>query len=685
MLRIDILLAVFCTLPGIDGRCQSNPCVYLHARPSQCYRRFIPAMSFLALSNEILLSIAEWGHDWDTASLSQVNRHLYVLLTSYLYKKDARDYLHPILTRAVEKGNPYTVRKWLREISTTNLPGGQDAYHAMDNAAKNGHEDVVRVFLEGGVGPNRPYKYGDPLFYAICIGHLSLARMLLAHGAKLRQGGFAVLCEAVHSKEPLAMVRLLVKEGNCNPRHNRHSGALSEAARKGKVEVVRYLLLKGCDVEAPGASDYETPICLAAENGHLETVRVLIKYGANVNPVLQTGQVMYPLRLAMGRYHLETAICLLAEMDLVPLIKDPTQQGLLLCVAAACGLQDLAKLLLKCGCDPEAVLVDAGDIGLRLDDDEQMTACVWAAAFGHMDIIELLLNHDVDLDYPLLIAVERGQLHAVEMMLREFGENCCAQLLYSAVDHAAVFRLLLEHGVDFEDEEEERHFFVTAIQYGQVATVRVLVDFGFTIKDITTPTFTASTGGIHMLEFLLHQKIIPPPSQDSDGNKAVHHAVHQEDIALLKLLHHHRCPIDPNDYPKYLEVAIYADSAEVFESMLDALLSYGVDINARGPWGQGCFWSAIRGRKSSRLEVLLEKGADPLVQDDDNETPFMFASRANFPEGIEVLLPAITSRVLPEELVRQIKEGLEVARSNESVRSIRALERIYYCELPGNV
>ena len=61
-------------------------------------------MSFLALSNEILLSIAELGHDWDTASLSRVNRHLYVLLTRYLYKKDARDHLHPILTRTVERG-----------------------------------------------------------------------------------------------------------------------------------------------------------------------------------------------------------------------------------------------------------------------------------------------------------------------------------------------------------------------------------------------------------------------------------------------------------------------------------------------------------------------------------------------------------------------------------------------------
>ena len=87
----------------------------------------------------------------------------------------------------------------------------------------------------------------------------------------------------------------------------------------------------------------------------------------------------------------------------------------------------------------------------------------------------------------------------------------------------------------------------------------------------------------------------------------------------------------------------------------------------------------------SRLKVLLEKGADPLVRDDDNETPVMFASRANFPEGLEVLLPAIATRVSPEELMRQIKEGLEVARSNESARSIKMLERIYYCEFPGKV
>ena len=409
------------------------------------------------------------------------------------------------------------------------------------------------------------------------------------------------------------MVRLLVKEANCNPKYNHHSGALSEAAMRGKADIVRYLLQNGCDVETL-TSDCETPICPTAQYGHLETVHVLVKHGANVNPVLQTGKMLPPLRLAMESNHTEIAVCLLAEMDLVPLIKDPDQQGLLLCVAAACGLEDLAKLLLRYGCDPEAVLVDNGEIGLRLGHDEQMTACVWAAAFGHVDVIELLLNHDADLNWPLLIAVERGQLDAVKMMVRKYGQNCPVQLLYSAVEHAAVFRLLLEHGVDFKDEEEKKFVFLAAIQSGQVMTVGVLVDFGFTIKDIITPTFTASTGGINMLEFLLQRNIISPPSQDSKEDQAVHYAVRKEDVALLKLLHHHRCPIDPSDYPEYLEVAICADSADIFERMLDVLLNYGVDINAKGPLGQGCFWSAIQGFQSRIYRNFLLQVRDCMAK-----------------------------------------------------------------------
>lgn len=121
-------------------------------------------MGFLALSNEILLSIAELGHDWDTASLSHVNRHLYFICTRYLYKKDVRNYVHPTLRWTVEKGNPYTVRKRLGEARSTDLPGENDIYYEMGDAARHGHEAVLRVFLENWVSPNKSYGYGDPLY-----------------------------------------------------------------------------------------------------------------------------------------------------------------------------------------------------------------------------------------------------------------------------------------------------------------------------------------------------------------------------------------------------------------------------------------------------------------------------------------------------------------------------------------
>lgn len=378
---------------------------------------------------------------------------------------------------------------------------------------------------------------------------------------------------------------------------------------------------------------------------------------------------------------------MLTKTDFDTSAQDANRQGLLLCVAAACGLDDLAKLLLEYGCDPEAVLVAQGWIGRRLDRDKQISACAWAAAFGDVKVIELLLSHGADRDRPLFIAVEREQLDAVRLLLREYGGKCCVQLLYSAIEHPDIFRLLLEHGVDFENKEEEISLFMTAIQSGKVAIVEVLLDFGFTRNNITHPTFTAATGGIDMLELLLQHHLIPPLSEDEYGDKAMKHAVDTDNIPLLKYLHSHGCSIDPWRYDEYLKGAIYADNFEIFENMLDELLRYGVDINATTGIGRrNCFWNAIRGREASRFKVLLEKGADPLHRScNRDESPLEYATCTDFSEGIKVLLPEIASRVSREELVCQIKKCLEIARSHRSPNALRVLERAYYWKLPEKV
>lgn len=67
----------------------------------------------------------------------------------------------------------------------------------MEQAAENGHEAVLQVFLEKGVSPNRPDdRSRDPLQLAVQRGHVGMARTLLAHGAETWMNDAAVFCDA---------------------------------------------------------------------------------------------------------------------------------------------------------------------------------------------------------------------------------------------------------------------------------------------------------------------------------------------------------------------------------------------------------------------------------------------------------------------------------------------------------
>lgn len=250
-------------------------------------------------------------------------------------------------------------------------------------------------------------------------------------------------------------------------------------------------------METPDDPDSEMSICLAAAQGNSETIRALIKYGANVNPVFRDGTTMYPLRSAIERYHMEIAMILLLNMDLITLAEDPNEQGLLLCTATACGFEVLAKLLLKYGCDPHAVILDDGEIGLEYE--EGMSASVWAAAFGHVEVLKLLLDYGADPDWPLLVAIKRGHLHVVKTFLENgtdanCRESCCMQVLSSAIHHEAIFRLLLEHGADSKVREEGEFFLITAITSGQEAVIQILLNFGLTMRNIRDPIHWSNRG-----------------------------------------------------------------------------------------------------------------------------------------------------------------------------------------------
>jgi hypothetical protein len=119
--------------------------------------------------------------------------------------------------------------------------------------------------------------------------------------------------------------------------------AVHHAVRTGAVGAVRSLLKAGVDVNAVAFSDGDTPLTIAAFQGHTALVVELIKAGANVNlPNLNT----------------RTAVML----------------------AAAKGDVASVRALIAAGADVNAVENNGG------------TALAWAKNLGHQEIVDMLVK-----------------------------------------------------------------------------------------------------------------------------------------------------------------------------------------------------------------------------------------------------------------------------------------------------
>lgn len=297
------------------------------------------------------------------------------------------------LVEAVKRGQTDIVRVLLAVGGDPDAPDDTGIY-PLDYAAFDNKVDLARLLLEYNAQVNLLFRGSTPLDLAVAAGHAETARLLIDNGADVRRvypsgrtplhiaaaGGSAELTALLidrgaeieaRDRYGLSPLDLAISRGQAAPLGvlldsgaKTQPGLLRSALRANRPEVVRalvthtkvslaeivkyaiaqrrpeildILIQAGADLNARDEAGF-TALQDAALSGNLDSVRILVDHGADVNAGDKaTGATPLYMAATMGR---EQVVSLLLEKG-----ADPNRGPNPTAAAAAAGFDKVADLI----------------------------------------------------------------------------------------------------------------------------------------------------------------------------------------------------------------------------------------------------------------------------------------------------------------------------------------------------
>lgn len=187
---------------------------------------------------------------------------------------------------AIEKGCLDIVDLLLKKKAKVNVrtQDGEDNT-PLHLAALYCFPEIVELLLSRGADPNRRADDGyTPLHVAASDGHLDIARFLLSHEADpnvMDDSSDTPLQVAAHNGHK-PVVELLIENGGKLNSPGGGGAPLVQAASKGQREVVEVLLARGADVNVASKHRWSA-LHWAAWNCDAEMIMLLLSHGADIN------------------------------------------------------------------------------------------------------------------------------------------------------------------------------------------------------------------------------------------------------------------------------------------------------------------------------------------------------------------------------------------------------------------
>ena len=286
-----------------------------------------------------------------------------------------RDGATPLLLAAVN-GNAAMLEKLIQGGADPNVSLTKYGDTALMMAARTGKTDAIKTLLDHGAQVNTKETWGDTtaLMWAVSERHPEAVKMLMARGADVNARSKFVPSTTGRGFEGTTPVA--PQPGQ--PAEEHASGLLTPlmfAAREGDLESARLFVAAGADVNAIGG-DGKDVLGLAIFNGSYELASFLIDNHANVNHA--DAQGFTPLFWAVDRRNMETPpnFPWMVTTDPLPLIKK----------------------LLDAGANPNAIVNNTPRARMR-DGSPRIvfgTALMRAAFSGDVELVKLLLSRGAD-------------------------------------------------------------------------------------------------------------------------------------------------------------------------------------------------------------------------------------------------------------------------------------------------
>ena len=446
-------------------------------------------------------------------------------------------------------------------------PTHQDILRCL-NAAKNNDLATVQTMLTAALDPNTALKQwwqeDTPLHVAAREQHDSMIQLLLEACADVIADSKPMCIASMNGD--IDTVGLLVARGASVNAGN----PLSEAAGYGHVDVVRYLLGAGADMNSHEGNS-ATPLLQAVIRDRSKVVDILLAARANVN--LGTTDGSTPLMEAASK---DPPLPLLKTLlDAAADVNHADKTGFTALLAAAyTNNHETVKMLVEARAD------------VNMFDEDLGKPLHVAAGNHHHSIIQLLLEGDADVTadiQPMNIVAETGDIETARLLVAKGASVNAGNTLGEAANrgHADLVRYLLGAGAEKNSHEGysytplleaviERRFDVVDILLEAKANVNLGTAEGF------TPLMQAACRDQPLLKALL-DAAADVNQADKTGDTALLEAAMNNNYEAVRLLVQARAII--NVVNDDIETPLFYAAAHNNAAMFSFLIERGAHVH----------------------------------------------------------------------------------------------------------